>query len=90
MAVTVMLSVDLNGVTSTMRTKFYEELANKQWTKLKLTTTWTARFKEGVTKDSALSTTKFDVKAAALAAGVKDYEAAASLSDELPTQWTSA
>jgi hypothetical protein len=90
MAITVMLNVDLNGVTSTMRTKFYEELENKQWTKLRLTTTWTARFREGTTKDAALITTKSDVKTAALVAGVKDYEAAASLSDELPSQWNSA
>lgn len=89
MAISVMLSVDLNNVTSTVRAKFYEELEGKQWVKLKLTTTWRARFKEGVSKADAISVTKSDVTSAAKAAGVANYEAAASASDEPPTEWKS-
>lgn len=89
MAITVMLSVDLNNVTSTVRAKFYEELKGKQWFKLKLTTTWRAGFREGVSKADAISVTKSDVASAAKAAGVTNYEAAAIASDESPTEWKS-
>lgn len=89
MAISVMLSVDLNSVTSQERTKFYEELKSRLWVKLKLTTTWRATFQEGVSKAGAISTTKSDVAAAAKAAGVTNYEAAASASDEPPTEWKS-
>jgi len=89
MAVSVMLSVDLNNVTSTVRAKFYEELQKKHWVKLKLTTTWRARFADTASKAGALTTAKVDVAAAAKAAGVVNYEAAASASDEPPTEWKS-
>lgn len=77
MAVSVMLSVDLNNVTSEARTKFYEELKTRLWVKLKLTTTWRAQFTEGATHAAAISTTKSDVEAAAKLAGITNYEAAA-------------
>lgn len=89
MTVSVMLSVDLNNVTSTVRAKFYEELKSKQWVKLKLTTTWRARFTEGASKAAAISTAKSHVAAAAKAAGVTNYEAAASASDEPLAEWKS-
>lgn len=91
MAVSVMLSVDLNNVTSEARTKFYEELKTRLWVKLKLklTTTWRAQFTEGATHAAAISTTKSDVEAVAKLAGIKNYEAAASASDERPTEWKS-
>lgn len=89
MAVCVMLSIDLNNVTSTVRAKFYEELQGKQWAKLKLTTTWRARFNDNVSKADAISVTKSDVASAAKTAGVVSYEAAASASDEAPTEWKS-
>ncbi len=89
MAVSVMLSVDLNNVTSEARTKFYEELKTRLWVKLKLTTTWRAQFTEGATHAAAISTTKSDVEAAAKLAGITNYEAAASASDERPTEWKS-
>jgi hypothetical protein len=34
------ISVDLNSVTSTQRSNFYDNLAKKGWSKLKLTTCW--------------------------------------------------
>lgn len=89
MAVSVMLSVDLNNVTSEARTKFYEELKTRLWVKLKLTTTWRAQFKEGASKTGAINTAKSDVAAAAKLAGITNYEAAASASDEHPTEWKS-
>lgn len=89
MAVSVMLSVDLNNVTSAARTKFYDELKGRKWVKLKLTTTWRGRFTEVTSKAGAINTAKSDVAAAAKAAGVANYEAAANASDEPPTEWTS-
>lgn len=52
MQVYVMLTIDLNrGVTDEARENFYESLKQQQWTKLKLTTTWHAKFKEGVSAE---------------------------------------
>lgn len=89
MAVSVMLSVDLNNVTPAARTKFYEELQRKHWVKLKLTTTWRAQFAEGASKAGAIRTAKAAVAHAAGVAGITNYEAAANASDEPPTEWKS-
>ncbi|MBB1632268.1 hypothetical protein [Cupriavidus sp. UME77] len=88
MAVFVMLTVDLNrGVTEEARDKFNEALKQEQWTKLTLTTTWYAKFKEGVTEAGALDTTKVDVTNAASHAGITNYEVAAIPSTSMPTIW---
>lgn len=88
MQIYIMLTVDLNNrVTEEAREKFNEVLKENQWVKLKLTTTWWARFTEGVTGASALVVTKQDVKNAAAAAGVTNYEAAAEVGYSEPTIW---
>jgi hypothetical protein len=91
MKVYVMLTVDLNRyVSEDARKRFYEYLAKEQWTKLSLTTTWCAAFKDGVTTVEAITTTKTDVKNAAAHAGVGNYEAAAEPGYEAPTVWDQA
>lgn len=88
MAVFVMLTVDLNQSASTsVREKFYDSLAKSQWTKLALTTTWTASFKDGATVAAVLAATKRDVEVAAAAAGGPKYEAAAMAGEQAPTTW---
>lgn len=88
MQVYVMLTVDLNHrVSEDARNKFNESLKEQQWTKLKLTTTWQAKFKEGVTVEGAISTTKADLKRAAAAAGISNYEGAAQAGYDAPAVW---
>lgn len=89
MAVYVMLTVDLNrDVSAEARQKFNEHLAGAKWTKLKLTTTWYAKFKDGTTTDGAISETKADVKRAADQAGIRSYEAAAEAGEAAPAAWS--
>lgn len=91
MQVHVMLTVDLNRyVGDEARKRFYEYLAKEQWTKLSLTTTWRATFKDGVTTAAAIGATKTDVKNAAAYAGIGNYEAAAEPGYEAPTVWNQA
>lgn len=88
MQVYVMLTVDLNrGVSEDAREKFNESLKEQQWTKLKLTTTWYAKFKEGVTAEGAINTAKADVKRAAAHASISNYEGAAEAGYSAPTVW---
>lgn len=89
MAWHVFLTVDLNNVTTEARNKFYEHLANNQWTKLKLTTSWTARFKPEITKARAVEVTQSDVRSAAAYAGIRDYEAGLTTSEDPATLWKS-
>ncbi|MBX2976962.1 MAG: hypothetical protein KF721_12570 [Ignavibacteriaceae bacterium] len=62
-----MLSLDLeNGTSSEKREKFNEYLKNEKWVKLpKITTTWTASFKEDINEFDIINITKSDVIAAA-------------------------
>ena len=88
MTIYVMLTVDLNrGVNEDARDKFNQHMKDKLWAKLKLTTTWQARFAEGVTPDSAISTAKSDVRNAAANAGIAYYEAAIQAGTSAPTIW---
>lgn len=88
MTVYVMLTVDLNrGVSDDARQKFYDYLINEQWTRLKLTTTFWAKFTETATQDGALGAAKNDVKNAAAHAGVTHYEAAAEAGNSAPAVW---
>ncbi len=89
MQVHVMLTVDLNRyVSEEARTAFYEHLKAAHWAKLSLTTTWKARFQEGVSAERALEITKEDVHTAAVSAGVSNYEAAAQVGFHEPAVWS--
>lgn len=70
-----LLTVDLDkGVTSDQRKTFNEEMANRHWTKMATTTTWSASFTAGSTPTGILTETKADVAAAASAAKVTKWE----------------
>ena len=88
MAMHVMLTVDLNKVSSEARNQFNGYLQGKHWNKLSLTTTWTAKFKDGVSASDALQTTKNDVAKAADYARISDYEAAAQAGEQKTVQWS--
>ncbi|WP_295968683.1 hypothetical protein [uncultured Xanthomonas sp.] len=88
MTVYVMLTVDLNrGVSDEARQKFYDYLAKEQWTRLKLTTTFWARFAETATPEGAINATKKDVNNAASSSGISYYEAAAEVGSSTPSVW---
>ena len=84
MAVQVLVTVDLNQVTERQREIFRDEMKARQWIKLSLTTTWKARFQEGASASSALSTTANEVRQCAQAAGISRYEMAAQAGDQEP------
>jgi len=91
MQVYVMLTVDLNrGVSDEARATFNETLKEKLWKKMRLTTTWYAKFQEGVTSEEALRVTHSDLKAAAASAGISNYEGAAQVGHEAPSVWNQA
>ncbi|MEI7511927.1 MAG: hypothetical protein WCK01_00495 [Candidatus Uhrbacteria bacterium] len=85
----VLLTLDLNYLKdSTKRTKFYEELANRQWKKFRNeTTTWRASFKPGATADGCIRATKTDVADAAAAAGITRWDAVCHVGDNEPTEF---
>jgi len=82
------VTVDLdNGVSSTARAKFNEELKKKHFTKHKLTTLWTAKWLGDATRAGALKYVQNSVDQAAAAAGIYTYEVLVSISEEPPTEW---
>lgn len=88
MTVYVMFTVDLNrGVSDEARQKFYDYLAKEQWTRLKLTTTFWARFAENATPEGAINATKKYVKNAASSSGISYYEVAAEVGSSAPSVW---
>lgn len=88
MTIHVTLTVDLNGnVTQAARTKFYEYLKGKNYTKHKLTTLWTAWFNPNGTIDGAVRYTKETVAAAARVAGITHYEALVMPGEQKATEW---
>lgn len=91
MGITVMLSLDLErGVSEEQRNVFNEGLKKRNWFKIpKVTTTWSAKFADGVTSSAAQSETKTDVAAAASEAKIKNYEAVMHLGPEAPTSFNS-
>jgi hypothetical protein len=78
MALRALLTLDIDrDASSEKRKKFYDWLKDKSWTKIpKLTTTWKARFEDGVSQADALKEAKNDVKGAADHSGVSTYDAA--------------
>jgi hypothetical protein len=55
----VLVTVDFPGVTAQQRTKIYERLRNKDWTKITepgrdIDTVWCARFADEVTEEAAI------------------------------------
>jgi hypothetical protein len=83
------VTVDLdNGVSSTARTKFNEELKKKKFSKHKLTTLWTAVFTSATTREGAVKYARDSIDAAAALAGISTYEAFVSISEAPPVEWT--
>lgn len=83
-----MLTVDLNDATdSAARQVFATYLLEHKWLRLKLTTTFTAEFNEGVSAASALTEIKHDVEGAARKAQVSNYEVAVQLGETPLEQW---
>ncbi|MVV48941.1 hypothetical protein EJA72_11900 [Pseudomonas sp. PB120] len=82
------VTVDLdNGVSSTARTKFNEELKKKNFSKHKLTTLWTAVFTPATTREGAVKYARDSIDAAAALAGISTYEAFVSVSEAPPVEW---
>lgn len=82
------VTVDLdNGVSSTARTKFNEELKKKNFSKHKLTTLWTAVFTPASTREGAVKYARDSIDAAAALAGISTYEAFVSISEAPPVEW---
>ncbi|KZN21286.1 MULTISPECIES: hypothetical protein [Pseudomonas] len=81
-------TVDLdNGVSSTARTKFNEELKKKKFTKHNLTTLWTVTYVAGTTREAAVKYARDSIDAAAASAGISIYEAFVSISEAPPVEW---
>lgn len=83
------ITVDLdNGVSSSARTKFNEELKKRNFYKHNLTTLWTGRWTApSATKASAMKYARDSIDQSAAAAGITVYEAYVSISDEPPVEW---
>lgn len=82
------VTVDLdNGVSSTARTKFNEELKKKNFSKHKLTTLWTAIFTPATTREGAVKYARDSIDAAAALAGNYTFEAFVSVSEAPPVEW---
>ncbi|WP_448124215.1 hypothetical protein [Pseudomonas veronii] len=82
------VTVDLdNGVSSTARTKFNEELKKKNFSKHKLTTLWTAIFTPVTTREGAVKYARDSIDAAAALAGIYTFEAFVSVSEAPPVEW---
>lgn len=89
MAKNVLLSVDLNNITSDQRKTFNEALAEVQWVKHnRLTTIWIGVFKEGGTEEGAINTTKSEVAAAAAKAKITNYDVLIHVGDSKPTEYS--
>lgn len=83
----VLVTVDLNNVSGAQREAFYEQMKNKNFIRIKLTTTWRASFNDSTTYDEALKICKNCINNSAKFANIKDYEAALMLSPHDATQW---
>lgn len=67
----VLITFDLNNVTSTQRTEFYEKLKELKWSRVgKLTTTWKCSFVDNATRQGATNTIISNLKAAKLRAKI--------------------
>lgn len=80
MGFNVLLTVDLNSVNTNQRQRFYDEMESRQFSKISLTTTWKAHFKEDVAYDEAVSTCRNDLKNCAILANISNYEFAMLIS----------
>lgn len=88
MTLHAVVTVDLdNGVSSSARTKFNEELRKKNFSKHKLTTLWTAVFTPTSTREGAVKFTRDSIDAAAALAGISTFEAFVSISEAPPVEW---
>ena len=80
----VMLSVDLNGATSSERREFDEAMAKQKWKKWdNVSTTYTASFQSNVSYEGALSVTKRRVMESAKEAGISNWTALVQVGDNL-------
>jgi hypothetical protein len=89
MAKNVLLSVDLNNITADQRKLFNEALAKNNWVKHnRLTTIWTAVFKERATDEGAVQGSKKYVDEAALAARISSYDVLIHVGDSKPVEYS--
>ncbi|MFY4857618.1 hypothetical protein ACOTVL_04075 [Aliarcobacter butzleri] len=76
MAYTVLLTLDLNNVTQEKRETFYQLLEKNQWKKIgKINTVWKAKFKEDVTREGALNSSKNEIKRLASQSLISSFDA---------------
>ncbi|OTG94216.1 hypothetical protein [Acinetobacter sp. ANC 3832] len=80
MSFNVLLTVDLNSVNTKQRQRFYQEMEERKFLKISLTTTWKAQFNEDVSYENAVLICKNDLKNCARLANVVDYEFAMLIS----------
>ncbi|MGR0305985.1 hypothetical protein [Acinetobacter beijerinckii] len=80
MSFNVLLTVDLNSVNANQRQRFYEEMEERKFFKISLTTTWKAQFNEDVSYENAVSICKNDLKNCAILANISNYEFAMLIS----------
>lgn len=83
-----LLTVDLGrGTTKLAKNNFGEQLISRHWRKMDLSTTWYAKFQDGVTNDMAINTARLDVNSSAREAKIETFEAAVQIGFEKPTVW---
>ena len=84
------LSLDLNSATAEQRKIVYAYLEKKSWSKTRPTTTfWTASWKDDVSDEAILRTTKEEVAAAAKEARLSAYDATTSIGTK-PVSWSAS
>lgn len=86
MELKVLLAIELgDSVSSDQRDAFVKALGGKRWIQVKpLQNTWQASFRDDVSEERAVETSKKDVADAASEAGVGDYSAALHIGPSLP------
>jgi len=84
----VVLTVDLDSETDGHAiTRFCDLMHQQDWTRIKLSNTFRARFEERATRLGAIATARGDVRKAANAAGIVRYQVIAQVGPEAPSVW---
>ncbi len=76
MSLYALLTLDLHGADTDQRTTFNEYMRAKNWTKLAVSTAWTATFSPPAIRSGVIQATRTTVAAAAAAAGITSYQTA--------------
>lgn len=84
----VVLTVDLDPETDGLAImRFCDFMQQQEWTRIKLSNTFRARFEEQATRLGAIATARGDVRKAANAAGIVRYQVIAQVGPEAPSVW---